>query len=215
MPTYLLLPGLNGDLRIFDRLASQLSPSIAIAWIAPLRRESIAAYAERLSMSVPRTEDEVVVGVSFGGIIAREFAAYRRSKACVLIASIRDGSQLSLTQHAMRLFTPLITESALATVGAIASSASPFIGASSTRIAMKLAGENGAWRRWALASMLRWQASSKLDQTPLFQIHGDCDSTFSIANVSPDFMIEGGGHLIALTHAEEIAREIKRFAESL
>jgi pimeloyl-ACP methyl ester carboxylesterase len=215
MPTYLLLPGLNGDLRIFDRLAGDLSPATAIAWIAPLRRESIAAYAERLSMSVPRTEDEIVVGVSFGGIIAREFASHRCAKACVIISSIRDSTQLSATQHAMRLFAPLITESALATFGAVASSASPFIGVNSVRPAMKLAGENGEWRRWAIASVLRWQASSKLDQLPLFQIHGDCDSTFPIANVSPDFLIEGGGHLIALSHAEEIAREIERFVKSL
>lgn len=214
MTSFILLPGLNGDLRIFDQLAPRLTSCTVVAWIEPRYREPFSSYVKRLSASIPGSDDEVVVGVSFGGIIARELAVQRGAKGCAHISSVRDHNNLPKSIRGLRLVTPLVTELTLSAFGTLASF-SPFRRDYWARIGQALRGEKGAWRRWAVSSLLRWKANPQSEAIPLLQIHGDRDATIPISKRPLVLVIPGGGHLIAFTHAEEIALEIRRFAESL
>jgi pimeloyl-ACP methyl ester carboxylesterase len=76
----------------------------------------------------------------------------------------------------------------------------------------RLAGRSGAWRRWATTALVQWTASPQLDAIPTTQIHGDQDQTFPLHVARPEIAIAGGGHLIALTHAKEIAAILLKLA---
>ena len=195
------------DARIFDRLIALLPTAAVVPWIVPRPDESIASYAHRLAESTVIHGDAIVCGVSFGGIIAQELAQQVNARACILVSSVRDVSQLPPW---FRMFRPLATrcpvESALRTMGAAADAYPKSMGTDATARLTKLAGHQGAWHRWATASTLRWNPSCNTTKMRIVQIHGDRDTTFPIRYVRPDMVVVNGGHVLPLTHPNEIGR---------
>lgn len=213
----LLLTGMTPDSRIFQRLLPSLPTAEIVSWIEPIRNESIPEYAARLASTIQSSEPVVVCGVSFGGIIARELAWRINAHTCVLISSIRSPDELPPWIRAIRRGAGIWNNWIFHLLGKFAFaiqniSCVPSI----TRIA-KFTGENGAWYRWATNSVLRWYPSQQIDDVPVVQIHGSDDTTFPLKFVHPNFVISGGGHTIALTHADEIATiicQLSRFTSS-
>jgi len=67
--------------------------------------------------------------------------------------------------------------------------------------------------KWALGALLTWQPSP-LEHTPVFQIHGRRDWVIPASRVDADEVIRDGGHLINLTHADEVNALIDRAADT-
>lgn len=207
--TVLLLPGMTPDLRLFDRLLPLVPGAVVVPWIEPRKWESIRRYAERLALSLPRSDDCVVCGVSFGGIVARELTHVISARGCVLVSSVRSPAELPPSFRAMR-YSPIRSERVLAAVGTLAESMPRQIRSRSTMRLTKLAGSGGAWHRWATAAVLRWQPRPELDEIPTLHIHGDADATLPLRYVRPDVVIRGGGHVLPLTHPQELAEILLR-----
>lgn len=214
MPHFILLPGLNGDLRIFDRLAPRLPNSIIIGWIRPRQSESLVRYAVRIADSFAHSNDMVVVGVSFGGLVAQEVAVRLRARACVIISSIRCASEMPPRYRLMRCLTRFPLESMLAAASHAAVFWPNSIRLPSTARLASLSGEQGAWHRWSMVAALGWKPTP-IEGVPLWHIHGDRDATFPIRYTRPDFVIEGGHHGVAYTHASQVAHSIMSFTNRL
>jgi pimeloyl-ACP methyl ester carboxylesterase len=221
----LFLPGMSPDVRLFDRLLPLVPRAVVVPWIEPRKRESIREYAERLADGLSalaprehvlsRSESRLIVcGVSFGGIVARELAHVISARGCILVSSIRTPAELPPWFRMMR-YSPIRSERVLAAVGSLAASMPRRVRTRSTVRLSKLAGSGGAWHRWATAAVLRWQPSRQIDCILSFHIHGDCDTTLPLRYVQPDVVIRGGGHVLPLTHAEELAGIIARYVASL
>lgn len=198
----LLLTGMTPDERIFKRLLPHLPTASVVPWIAPRRLESLPEYAQRLAETIEPTEETIVCGVSFGGMVARELALCLNARTCVLVSSLRSPAQLPPHFRVLRLLAGPHCEGVLNAVGTL----SP-----NSRL-KKLAGKKGAWHRWATSAVLGWHARPALDTVPLVQIHGDCDTTFPIRYVVANKVIPGGGHVLPLTHAKEIAAILNELA---
>jgi pimeloyl-ACP methyl ester carboxylesterase len=56
---------------------------------------------------------------------------------------------------------------------------------------------------WTLQAILRWQPTP-LEGVPVFHIHGSRDPLIPARRVEPDVMIPNGGHLINVSHADEV-----------
>jgi pimeloyl-ACP methyl ester carboxylesterase len=219
-----LLPGMTPDVRLFDRLLPLLPGAVVVPWIEPRKGESIPQYAERLAETVAEfariqaagarslaTSATVVCGVSFGGIVARELAHVISARGCILVSSVRTPAELPPWFRAMR-YSPIRSERVLSAVGSLAQSMPRQVRTRSTARLTKLAGSGGAWHRWATAAVLRWRPRPELDEIATLHIHGDADETFPLRYVRPDVVIRGGGHVLPLTHAEELAQTIAQFA---
>lgn len=208
----LFLTGMTPDRRIFDRLLPLLPTAVVIDWIRPNRYESIRSYAYRLGQSVLETGPTVVCGVSFGGIVARELAYCLNANACVLISSIRTPREMPPWFRVFRTLPPRHSEAAMNLSGVLASYWPRLFKTRSTWRLTKLGGPSGEWHRWASAAALNWNPSVGTDQIPLFQIHGDRDLTFPIRYIDADTIIRGGGHVLPLSHSEEIAEKLLQIA---
>ena len=212
---------MSPDLRLFDRLLPLLPGAVVVPWIEPRKGEAIRQYAERLaeglSALAPREHvlsrserRPIVCGVSFGGIVARELAQVIGAKGCILVSSIRTPAELPPWFRLVR-YSPARNERVLTAVGAIATSMPRRIRSRSTIRLTKLAGNGGAWHRWATSAVLGWRPRPELKRIPTLHIHGDCDTTLPLRYVHPDVVIPGGGHVLPLTHPEELARWIEEF----
>jgi pimeloyl-ACP methyl ester carboxylesterase len=66
---------------------------------------------------------------------------------------------------------------------------------------------------WVLRAILEWEPKP-LVGVRVFQIHGGRDPLISVRRVEADQVIPQGGHMINVTHAEEVNAFIRRAAES-
>ena len=81
-----MLSGLGADKRVFDFLDLSDYSIYHITWIIPLPRESMAEYAFRLLPQIT-SDNPVLIGVSFGGMIALEIAKLISVEKVILISS--------------------------------------------------------------------------------------------------------------------------------
>ena len=59
--------------------------------------------------------------------------------------------------------------------------------------------------RWSAAEILRWTTTPQT-ACPVYHIHGAQDGIILAQNCRPDVLIPDGGHVISLSHANEVNR---------
>lgn len=89
------LSGLGADSSVFDLLTIQ-HPKVCVQWIPSFKWESMSAYAKRLCDQVDTSEPFVLLGVSFGGMLAVEMNKYIRPEQTILVTSLARRSELPL-----------------------------------------------------------------------------------------------------------------------
>src|ERR1044071_3731439 len=87
------ISGLGADEKIFAKLQLEGYELKHIPWLIPERTETIDAYARRMAASI-KEDDPILIGVSFGGMIAIEIARQRPVQKLILISSIKCVAEL-------------------------------------------------------------------------------------------------------------------------
>lgn len=82
-----LVSGLGADERVFRYLHFSGAGVFHIQWIDPLKNELIEPYASRLSSQIMTSDNNSVIGVSFGGRIAVELSTMRAFSKVIIISS--------------------------------------------------------------------------------------------------------------------------------
>jgi pimeloyl-ACP methyl ester carboxylesterase len=199
----ILLPGLNGDPRVFARQLDAFPHATIVSWPQPVLHETLCDYARRLAESIHPDRPCVIGGVSFGGIVAIEVARHLPAKACIVMASARDARGLPAHLRVLRplaLAIPaMILDSAIGAGWTSAAMASPRVG----RQIKRMSADEAAFRRWALRAMMTWKPI-KPTACPIFQIHGTHDSSFPRGSHFADAVVANAGHMLTLTHAEAV-----------
>ena len=90
-PIY-FVSGLGADERIFQWLRYDKFRPVHIKWVPPEKSEPIEDYAKRLSEQI-EDENPVIVGLSFGGMIAVEMAKQMSSEKVVLLSSVKESGE--------------------------------------------------------------------------------------------------------------------------
>ncbi|MGV8994487.1 MAG: alpha/beta hydrolase [Flavobacterium sp.] len=88
-----IFSGLGADERVFQKLDFSGIDVTFITWIIPLEKESIEQYATRLLNQIP-SKNPIVIGLSFGGIMAVEIAKQIETKKIILIASAKTKDEI-------------------------------------------------------------------------------------------------------------------------
>jgi len=203
-----LLSGLGADYRAFQRLRFPGHHLIFVNWIAPLENESMAAYARRL---LPQVKDEkpVLIGLSFGGMIALELSKLVNPSVLILISSARCRSDLH------PLFPSLMKWNVLRFVPKSLLNKSNFILEYLMSITQKedkqilaeiIADTDVTFLMWALKAMSEWENETYPEC--IIEIHGTADRLIPFRKTAWMNAIEGGGHLMVLNKAGAIQKII-------
>lgn len=86
------ISGLGADKRAFSFLDLSFCEPVFVDWISPLKKESLKNYALRLRQQI-NEEHPVVVGVSFGGMLAAEMAKADEQMKVIIIASNKSADE--------------------------------------------------------------------------------------------------------------------------
>lgn len=185
-----VLPGMGADSGMFTGSWRRLPDAVFVDWPPYSGEQSLAEIAGRIVAAYDINEGDVVVGTSLGGMVACEIARLKRLHRLVLI-----GSAL----HPAEIHPLLVTLQPLARFAPV-----DWLQWSAASIPSELAHMFGRAQpefiRASIKAVFRWDGMDPSLPSPL-RIHGKHDL---IIPPPPrmDLLIEGG-HLIALSHAQD------------
>ncbi len=203
-----LLSGMGADERLFRFQREQFSNLRLPGWISPERGDDLPRYARRMAEHIDPGGPCFVGGASLGGMIAIEAARHLDCLGCFLIGSVRSPRELPWRVRMMKPVAavlppgsggvpPLAAKLALFCVGRLLPSAP-------RSLLRQLADTDRKFLRWASMALLQWKPHTESMTVPVRQIHGDRDHVLPHSLTRPDRLVHGGGHLLPMTHAEDV-----------
>jgi len=207
--TIYILSGLGVDKRVFNLIDFGENKVEYIDWINPILNESIESYAQRISSAI-KDKEPILIGLSFGGIIATEIAKIIRIKHVIYVSSAKNYDELpsyyrligKLKLHRI-IPTSFLKSSNLFTYW--------FFGVSTDRekrlLKRILNDTNSLFLEWAINRIVKWDNIYKPDSYSC--IHGTKDRIIPIRSISNTNKIEKAGHFAVVTNHKEISNFLK------
>lgn len=194
------MPGLGAGPAIFEniKLPTEIYEMHLLEWEIPTKGETLQKYAERMSKLV-MSDNAVLVGVSFGGVLVQEMAKYLNLKRLIIISSIKSNLEMPLGMKVIKSAKAykLVPTSLLQNMEIL----SKFSFGSAIKQRLKLyekylSVRDKSYLEWAIEQMLLWERT-KADPK-VIHIHGDADGVFPIKNIKNCITIKGGTHIMIL-----------------
>jgi pimeloyl-ACP methyl ester carboxylesterase len=158
-----------------------------------------------------RTPNPILIGLSFGGIMAIEVARLIPVKKLIIIASVKQRKELPFYFR----FAGNIPLHRIIPAGLMKwpnSFSNWFFGAQTKEDKKTLAGilndTDPVFLKWAIHALVNW----KNDNIPpgIIHIHGSADKVLPVRYVDAAIIIENGNHLMTLNKPAELNKVLKK-----
>jgi pimeloyl-ACP methyl ester carboxylesterase len=200
-----LLPGLANDETVFTYLNLGDAEIVHVPWLQPLPKETIENYAKRFSTFIT-APNPIIVGLSFGGMMAIEIGKHISTKKIILLSSAKGRQEIPFYLHwlgktQLQHIAPpgwLLTPNPLLFW---------FFDVKKPEHKELFRGilkrTNRKLYKWSGIAILTWQ--NKTIPPNVVHIHGSADRVLPIRFVKPDYTIQGAGHFAVVTHADRVS----------
>jgi pimeloyl-ACP methyl ester carboxylesterase len=196
---------LGTDEKVFDHLSINARMKF-IPWLRPLKNETIRRYSLRMGEKIQHPSP-VLLGVSFGGMIAIEIAKQIPLAKLIIVSGIKTANELprwmKLTGK-FQLHKILPTRSYKITerydnrrLGISNEEERKLVNAYREKM-------DPVYYNWAVHQVLNWKNNWYPED--IIHIHGDHDRIFPVKNLNPTHIIRGGSHIMMLNKAQEISQ---------
>ncbi len=205
------ISGLGADERVFHLLEFEGYNPVHINWIEPEKGEPIQDYAKRLSEQI-KSDNPIIIGLSFGGMVATEIAKQIEVKKIILLSSVKHHLEIPFYYRLFRYFQiyrifPF--KSLLSLEYWLAYWLFGLKGSEERRLLKLILQDVDAhFLKWALHQVIIWNNETIPEN--LYHIHGKSDRVFPFYFVEADFMVEQAGHLMVMTKATDISFLIEK-----
>lgn len=210
LPTLYLLPGLGSIPALYDLQREAIPSARVLEWADPHADEPLPHYVRRIAALIDTDAPFFLGGVSFGGMLACEVAKIKPPLAVLMIGGVAQASEvppyvmpiaalaatvppggiLRLARH-----TPLVRY----LLGPMTPASMPILNRLIESASSDLIG-------WQIRSLSFW-AHATAPPVQVHRIHGRLDRVLPPRFIKGiDKLIEGGGHLISLTHHHIVNR---------
>ncbi|MEN8249404.1 MAG: alpha/beta hydrolase [Bacteroidota bacterium] len=202
-----LVPGQGADYRLYKNLELDSSFLIRnINHIIPEKGWSMRDYAETLSQQIDTTRKFIIIGVSFGGMLATEMNEFLRPAKTIIISSAKSQDELPW-HYTFQKKIPIykIVPGSVSKLGAMV--LQPLVEPASKQdketFRAMLKDKNPDYMKRTIAMIIEWDKENYNED--IIHIHGEKDHTLPVRNVKYNYLIEEGSHMIVLTKGEEIS----------
>ena len=197
--------GLGADERVFQYLDLSFCNPVFIKWNLPHNNESIENYALRLTEQI-NEKNPILVGVSFGGMIAVEVAKIIKPKKIFLISSVKTIFEIPLYYRLagkinVHKFIPAVFLQKVKSINNFLFDVSSI---EEKELLDKIITEtNPDFLKWAMDKIVNWKNEFIPDN--LIHIHGTNDKILPYRFVKSDYNIQSAGHFMIVKQAKEIS----------
>jgi len=210
------VPGLAASKEIFKniRLPEDQFEIHILEWLIPDKGQSLSSYAKRMADRVEHP-NPVILGVSFGGVVAQEMCAFLNPKKLIIVSSVKTRNELPKRLKAVRktgIYKLVPTGWALSVKDLTKFAIGP-----RSRKRLKLYQEY-LWMRdkvyldWAIKQMVCWERETPL--MDITHIHGDADIVFPIKNIEATHILPQGTHIMVLNKGSKVSKLLQNILKS-
>ena len=168
-------------------------------------RDTLVSYAAKMAEGLPGDESSLLLGLSFGGMLATEICKIRPVKQLILVSSAKTHMELPdpgrlgryIVEH--KLIPPFcfsIPNRLLMALRGIVPINEKLSANSYTAI-------NGRFMQWALKMVMEWRNTIYPANT--IHIHGTMDIVIPGRNVQATHWVERGIHVMVFSRAREVS----------
>lgn len=210
------VPGLAASKEIFKniKLPEEQYTIHILEWLIPKDRESISEYANRMASCI-KHENVILIGVSFGGIIAQEMAAFINLQKLIIISSIKSKQELprrlklvKSTKVYKLMPTGLVSSVSDFTKFAIGPRSKKRLNLYNEYLSVR----DKQYLNWAIHQVVSWDRTHV--DPAVIHIHGDQDAVFPIRNINGAQILEGGTHVMILNKGSRISKMLLNIIEN-
>lgn len=200
------ISGLGADKRAFQKIIlPEPFEMVHLEWITPLPEETLVSYARRFSEKIDSSSPFILVGLSFGGLVATEISKMKPPHKLVLISSAATRRGLPLMYRLggkMRIDKGFPYRKMLRPNRAFSWAFGPLDKESQELVDTIIKDSDPAFTKWAIGEIARWK--NREMPANLLQIHGSRDRIFHASAAKSAVIMNGGGHFCVYTHAKVI-----------
>ena len=206
--------GLGADERVFQKLKLEGYQPVHIRWVEPKMKESIADYAKRLTEQI-NSDSPILIGLSFGGIIAIEIAKQIDTQKVILISSTKNQKEVPFYFQIFR-WIPIYRLLPARLILWFSKLLASWFFSLETLAERKLfrailLDTDAKFMKWAVDRVVYWK--NELIPNNIYHIHGKSDRIFPYRYVHEDFSVEKGGHFMIMNQAEYISQLIQKIVD--
>ena len=209
MKRIFIFSGLGTDERVFKYLKFPGCDVSFIKWIVPLQSETLPEYAKRLLQQIDSAKP-ILIGLSFGGIVAIEVSKLIETEKLILIASAKTRKEVPFYY---RIAGKLNLHKLIpACILKHQNFASNWLFGLQTVEDKQLLGEilndtNPNFLKWAINAIVKWENQTQVKN--VIHIHGTSDRILPYRFIKADCTIQNGGHFMSVNKSSEINSILK------
>ena len=190
-----------------------------ISWLEPERDETLAHYSERMIDKINPTEDFLLMGLSFGGIIVQEMNRFIRPKHTILLSTVKDRSEMpSIYRFSSSTNIHKIIPMSFLTSQRIFSYMmlrKLYYTKKQDAIDDIFEFKDANYLKWSIHKIVNWRHSTAYKEENVTHIHGDKDIVFPISNIKNCIPVEGGTHIMVMQKPKAVSIEINKILKGL
>ncbi|GAB5564556.1 MAG: alpha/beta hydrolase [Winogradskyella sp.] len=211
-----LMPGMAANPTIFEyiKLPEDKYKIHWLEWFLPKKNESLTSYAKRMNEEI-KHDNVVLLGVSFGGILAQEMRKYKDFKKIIVVSSIKSHHELPKRMKLAK-YTKIYKILPTHLVKNVETLAKYAFGET-----MKKRIDN--YRRylyvsdkhyldWSIKQIVCWDQEEPMDD--VIYIHGDKDTVFPNSCTNGTIVVKGGTHAMIITKYHWFNENLPNIIES-
>ena len=206
MKTIYVIPGLGADSSLFSAYSFPDFHLKVIEWIDPLADEALEDYAVRLSTVISEI-NPIIIGVSFGGMLAVEISRLRKDAMLIILSSATSYRQIPWLYRKIAA-SGIIHLSPACLLQRSGWAVNQFFGVRTNvgkaLLSQILKNTSPRFTKWAVTAIGKWQGD--YGDTKALRLHGRSDLILP-APKNKDYLLEGG-HFVIFEKAAEINRLI-------
>ncbi|HEY8400606.1 MAG TPA: alpha/beta hydrolase [Cytophagaceae bacterium] len=212
MPEIYFIPGLGANHLLFQKQAEAGISFKVLEYIPAMKGESLDSYVRRFAQRINDKENCILLGVSFGAMIATEIANIMPVQKVINISGIKTMDEIPFYFKILKFFKLqfLLPSSWIMQLALLAR---PIFGAmhdAERKIFTDIIKTTDPeFVKWAVDKIVSW--TNKTIPSNYLHIHGSKDLIFPVFTIQKPYKkIKGGGHFMIVTHAFEINKMIKK-----
>lgn len=202
--TVYIFSGLGTDERVFQKLKFENVNVIFIQWIPPKINETLEKYSSRIANQIT-SENPILVGLSFGGMVAVEVSKIVKTKKLILLATAKGKNEIPFYFRFFgktgfhKLMPSIVFKSANLFTYWFFGIDSEFEKKLLKQILLDI---DPTFLKWAIDKIVKWE-NKTIPQNSI-HIHGSKDRILPLKFVHCDVTIKDGGHFMTMNKDFEL-----------
>lgn len=202
--------GLGANQNAFKYL--KLNPDfepIYVPWLQPENDETLAHYSERMTEKINTDQDFILMGLSFGGIVAQEMNRFLNPKLNILISTVKSREELPKLMK----FSSKISAHKLIPSNFITSNKGFSYALFRKLYNSKMPDINDFFEyrdpqylKWSIDQIVNWK--NHVEMGKFIHLHGNRDVVFPFSKIQNAEKIEGGTHIMVMQKAKKVSELI-------